>query len=340
MMRYLLLFILFPFLASGQKYELVELTAEAASSIRGMSVVSDQIAWVSGSAGSVGKTLDGGKTWSWFKPAGYEQLDFRDIEAFDGKRAVIVNAGSPAFILTTRDGGKTWKEVYQNRDSAIFLDGMAFWNQREGLIFGDPINHKMQLLKTKDGGGSWSDVSGSLHFPLAEGEAGFAASGSTIRAMKGGKVWIATGGKVSNIYVSNNYGSSWSVYPCPIWQGESSTGVFSMDFLDKKRGIVVGGNYVKDKENANNILLTYDGGKTWKKPVSPVKGYRSSVLYINPKLVLATGTSGTDISEDGGLNWSSLSPLGFNVLGKSKNSRLILLANGKGQVYQLRRKKS
>ncbi|RYG26334.1 MAG: oxidoreductase, partial [Chitinophagaceae bacterium] len=116
--------------------------------MRGLSVVSNDVAWVSGSAGHIGKTLDGGKTWEWQQPKGYEKLDFRDIEAFDEKNAIAVNAGSPAFIIRTNDGGKSWQEVYKNTDSLIFLDGMDFWDPMHGIIFGDPIKNKMQLLKT------------------------------------------------------------------------------------------------------------------------------------------------------------------------------------------------
>ncbi len=303
--------------------------------MRGLSVISDQVAWVSGSNGQVGKTLDGGKTWEWTQPKGYEKLDFRDIEAFDAQNAVIVNAGSPAYILLTADGGKNWKEVYKNTDSLIFLDGMDFWDRQQGLIFGDPIDNKMQLLKTTDGGLTWNNITSNLKKELTVGEAGFAASGTTIRTQADGKVWIATGGKVSNIYYSANYGKKWKVFKCPIIQGESSTGPFSIAFYDAKKGIAVGGNYLKDKENDNNILLTSDGGKTWSKPISPVLGYRSAVTYITAQLCLATGSSGTDVSTDGGKNWTNISTLNFNALQKAKNGELILLTGNKGQIYQL-----
>ncbi|WP_316789910.1 WD40/YVTN/BNR-like repeat-containing protein [Pedobacter frigoris] len=337
MIRYLIsLFVMLPFFGNGQVYNLVPVNQMGNASFRGMSIVSDQVAWVSGSNGTIGRTVDGGKTWQQIQPKGYEKLDFRDIEAFDKDRAVTVNAGSPAYVLVTSDGGASWKEVYKNVDSAIFLDGMGFWDNKNGIIFGDPINNKMQLLKTRDGGLNWQDVSGNLKSELSPGEAGFAASGTTIRTAGKGKVWIATGGSVSNIYFSDNYGYSWSVFKCPIWQGENSTGPFSIDFYDQKTGVAVGGNYLKDKENPNNILLTADGGKTWEKPQKPVEGFRSGVLYVNKKTLLATGTSGTDVSNDGGKNWHKISDLSFNVVQKARKGSLILIAGNKGQIYQLK----
>jgi photosystem II stability/assembly factor-like uncharacterized protein len=324
-----------PFFCAAQSYSIKPLNESAKTSLRGLSVVSDQVTWVSGSNGSIGKTTDGGTTWKWMKPKGYEKFDFRDIEAFDDQNAVIVGIASPAYILKTIDGGETWTENYKNVDSAIFLDGVSFWDKNRGIIFGDPINDKMQLLKTIDAGKSWQDISTNLKTNLAKGEASFAASGTTVKTLPGGKTWVATGGTVSNIYFSPDYGQSWQVFKCPILQGEGSTGPFSIDFLNDKTGIVVGGNYVKDKENSNNVLLTTDGGKTWQKPNTPVLGFRSAVTYINAKTLIATGTSGTDISTDGGQNWKHISDKSFNAVQKAKKGKQVILAGEKGTIYQL-----
>jgi len=328
--------LLLPMAVFGQTtYSLTPLNAESNASFRGLSIVSDQVAWVSGSNGQIGKTLDGGQTWSWMKPEGHDQLDFRDIEAFSAGKAVVMNAGSPAYILLTVDGGKTWKETYKNTDTAIFLDGMDFWDDNRGIMFGDPIKDKMQLLRSIDGGNNWSDISANLPAKMGVGEAGFAASGSTIETMGEGRVWIATGGTVSNIYYSSNFGATWQVFECPILQGKSSTGPFSLAFLNETTGVVVGGDYQKDKENENNVLLTTTGGKTWVKPSKPVDGYRSGVIYIDKKTLIATGSSGTDVSSDGGRNWYNISSMNFNVINKAKNGKLILLAGNKGQIYKL-----
>lgn len=327
--------LLAPFFCAAQSYSINLLNEHAKTSLRGLSVVSDQVTWVSGSNGAVGKTTDGGITWKWVNPKGYEKIDFRDIEAFDEKQAIVVGIASPAYILKTIDGGETWTENYKNVDSAIFLDGLGFWDKNKAIIFGDPINDKMQLLKTVDAGESWQDISKSLKINLTKGEAGFAASGTTIKTLLGGKTWIATGGMVSNVYFSPDYGQSWQVFKCPILKGEGSTGPFSIDFFNEKTGIVVGGNYLKDKENSNNVLLTNDGGKTWLKPAGPVLGFRSAVTYINAKTLIAIGTSGTDISTDGGQHWKQISDKSFNAVQKAKKGKAVLLAGNNGVIYRL-----
>ncbi|MDB5021566.1 MAG: oxidoreductase [Pedobacter sp.] len=334
-MRILLVLVMLAFQGYGQDLSLKQLTTGSNTSLRGLSVVSVRVAWVSGSNGYVGRTVNGGADWQWTQPKGFENLDFRDIEAFDDQKAVIVNAGSPAFILVTKDGGQSWTQAYVNRDSSIFLDGMDFWDNHTGIIFGDPIHSKLQLLKTVDGGASWKDISGNLKPEMKLGEAGFAASGSSIKAMGKGKVWIVTGGSVSNVYYSKNYGNSWEKYACPIVQGVNSTGAFSIDLTSDNNGIVVGGDYLKEKENQNNVLITSNGGRSWTKPTMPVFGYRSSVAYISDATAVAVGSSGVDVSRDRGLTWQHLSDLNFNAVKKAKQGNLVLVVGVKGDIFKL-----
>ena len=50
---------------------------------RGLSIVDDYVFWVSGSKGTIGYSLNGGKSMNWVSPKGFEDRDFRDIEATD-----------------------------------------------------------------------------------------------------------------------------------------------------------------------------------------------------------------------------------------------------------------
>jgi photosystem II stability/assembly factor-like uncharacterized protein len=334
-MKLLFLLLFIPAFAFAQNYELKQVANTPNTSLRGMSVASDQVAWVSGSNGYVGRTTNGGADWEWMQPKGFESLDFRDIEAFGDKKAVIVNAGSPAYVLKTEDGGRSWTQVYMNRDSAIFLDGMDFWDKDHGIIFGDPIAGRMQVLTTEDGGNSWKAPKSTNSLQLQAGEAGFAASGTSIKTQVKGKVWIATGGSVSNVYFSKNFGKYWERYTCPILQGQNSTGAFSIDFFDDNHGVVVGGDYLSDKNNSNNVLVTTNGGKTWIKPEVPVFGFRSCVTYLDQNTLIATGTSGVDVSTDTGTTWRHLSDGSFNTVKKAKRGTLVILAGSKGNLYLL-----
>lgn len=305
------------------------------TSIRGLSVVSNSVAWVSGSNGYTALTDDAGKTWKWKQLSGYEKLDFRDIEAFSDHEAIIVSAGTPAVILKTTNGGLTWKEVYLNTSADIFLDGMDFWNKNHGIVYGDPIKNKMQLLETRDGGNTWKNISNNLKIELAKGEASFAASGTTIRTGKRGHVWIATGGMQSRIFHSDDFGKTWAAYKCPIVQGNNSSGPFSLAIYNRKNMIAAGGNYLIDTLRDKNVVLSVNGGKTWIEPISQAFGYRSAIEYISKNTVIATGTSGTDFSSNGGQTWRRISSTSFNSLRKAKKGSLILLTGSNGKLATL-----
>ncbi|MCK7554602.1 hypothetical protein MKQ70_06115 [Chitinophaga sedimenti] len=136
-------------------FAITPLTKAPMSSIRGLSVVNDSVLWVSGTQGMTGRSIDGGKTWKWSSVSGCDSCDWRDIEAFSATRAVIINAGEPAHIFLTNNGGDSRQKVHFDATKGIFYDGLDFWNDKEGIAVGDPLNGTFSLLHTSDGGQSW-----------------------------------------------------------------------------------------------------------------------------------------------------------------------------------------
>lgn len=299
------------------------------SSFRALSVIDDKVAWVGGSQGWVGKSLDGGATWQFEQVAGFEKSEFRSLYAFSSEVAVIANAGSPATILRTRDGGKTWNVVFTLNHPDAFFDGMDFWNDTEGIIYGDPIAQRMVLLTTHDGGKTWEELPEAHRPTLHEGEASFAASGTGIRCFGKTSLMISTGGKVSRLFATDDFGKKWTIHSPPILQGESSTGIFSFAF-SKAEGIVVGGDYTRDTLATQHVLLTTDGGKTWTAPNTPTRGYRECVEYLSRTRVIAVGPKGIDLSNNGGADWSPFSDeTGYHVVRKARKGSLVITAGNK-----------
>ena len=308
----------------------VPLVENKPSSFRGLATYGKEIVWVSGSKGTVGYSTDKGKNWQWVNPVGYENIDFRDIAVINKKEALIMGVGSPAIVLKTKDAGKTWAKVYEDNRSEIFLDDLTF-DGKTGYILGDPINGAFQLLKTTDKGNSWKDVSNEFILFADSGEAAFAASGSSMKQWKN-HLYIGTGGKYASFFDFNPKALRVDKYDCPILSGKASAGIFAIDFINPNTGIAVGGDYLSDQDNSNSILLTNDAGKNWFRPDTPVQGYRSDVCYITENIVLATGTSGTDISYDGGMNWKNISQDSFNTISKSPDSKTIYLTGSNGNI--------
>jgi photosystem II stability/assembly factor-like uncharacterized protein len=311
------------------------LTAGLPASFRGLSAVNDKIVWVSGSGGTVGESLDGGKNWSWMTVPGYEKRDFRDIEAFDANTAILMAVDTPADILKTVDGGKTWKLVYENNTPGMFLDAMEFWDANSGIVVGDPIEGRFFLSQSFDGGNSWHDIPPRALPKADSGEGCFASSGTNIRNLKQRKACFVSGGPSSRLFLAD------TAINLPILHGKNSTGANSVAVKDpsgKKGGqhlIVVGGDYAKDTLREKNCFLTNDGGKTWIAPTTPPHGYRSCVEYIGGNWVLCCGTSGVDISYDNGMNWVLLTTTGFHVCRLAKKGNAVFLAGSGGRVAKL-----
>ncbi|SJZ83530.1 WD40/YVTN/BNR-like repeat-containing protein [Sediminibacterium ginsengisoli] len=301
-------------------------------SLRGLSVVTDNIVWVSGSSGSVGRSTNGGSSWTWITVPGYEKRDFRDIEAFDSSTAIIVAVAEPAVILKTTDGGLNWKKVYEDTAKGIFLDAMDFKDSRNGVAIGDPIDGRQAYLATTtDGGNSWKKTDPSRSYgPLADGEAFFASSGTNIRFTKAG-TYVVTGGKRSVLFTGTSQYDS-----LPIVQGLESTGANSIDVYDGK-AVIVGGDFSKDTISSNNCVLVSLGKKpVFSIPETPPHGYRSCVIYLNSNQLVACGTSGIDLSDDGGRNWRLLSRDSFHVVKKAKQGNAVYLAGGNGRIGRLK----
>ena len=300
-------------------------------SIRGLSVVNNHVAWASGSKGQVGLTKDGGKTWKWQQVQGFGQSDFRDVEAFSAKEAIIISSGTPALILKTEDGGASWQTKFQQNDKAYFLDALAFADDRHGFALGDPIGGKFLLLETKNGGETWNSM---LNPPTAlPGEAAFAASGTCI-STNGKTLTIVTGGKVSRMLCLNIDGkqnsAGWKIVKLPLLHGKDSQGAFS-SAKNKKQQLVVGGDY-QDKQRTDSVECIVSGSSVAGVPARPPAGYQSCVAFINGSTYISTGTSGSNITTDGGKNWKQIDTTSYNVCQKAKRGRLVLLAGDQGKM--------
>jgi photosystem II stability/assembly factor-like uncharacterized protein len=261
--------------------------------LRGVSVVSQKIAWASGTHGSYLRTTDG-HIWIPDQVPGAEELDLRGIVAFSAEEAFVMSSGpgEQSRIYHTADAGRHWQLQFTNSNPKGFFDSMAFWDRTHGIVLGDPIpdeagTPKFQLLMTDDGGQTWAPLAPAQLPPAVDGEAAFAASNSCIAILhaQGGastadpNIWFATGGKAARVFYSPDRGHSWEVFDTPITHGPDSAGIFSIAFRDGTHGVIAGGDYKFPGQDGPNLAFTSDGGKTWTLSKIFPQSYYSAVAY-------------------------------------------------------------
>lgn len=293
---------------SGLSWEVQESTTDA--SLRGLVVVSPTVAWASGSSGTFFRTIDGGINWKMGKVADSENLDFRDVHAWDGETALLLSAGRPGKIFKTTDGGKNWVETYSNKSEGVFFNAMDFWDDQNGIAISDPVNGRFLLIRTQDGGETWHAMPGERIPKPAKGEAQFAASGTCLTVYGDSAVWFATGGPVARVFRSLNRGKTWAVSETDMLHGASSQGIFSLTFGTSDFGLLVGGDYKNESADSLNAAFTEDSGKTWQIiGKNQPSGFRECVVPIpdaSSNIWLAIGPSGSDLSWDNGKSWNPI----------------------------------
>jgi photosystem II stability/assembly factor-like uncharacterized protein len=305
--------------------------------LRGVSAVSDQVAWASGAGSTVLRTADGGLTWQQFIVSS-DTLDFRDIDAIDAQTAYVMSIGNGPIsrIYKTTDAGTTWKVQFRNDNEKAFLDAMSFWDANHGIAFGDSVDKQFYILTTADGR-TWSRVPTTNLPPAQENEGAFAASGTNIALFGKSHAWIGTGAATkSRVLRTSDGGRTWQVADTPLASGPSS-GVFSIAFRDAKHGVIAGGDYKKESQAVDNLAVTSDGGVTWTL-VKGLSGFRSVVAYVpgmkTPALI-ALGPSGGDYSLDDGRTWQPIDGPGFDTFSFAPGKQLGWGAGAEGKLGKL-----
>jgi photosystem II stability/assembly factor-like uncharacterized protein len=315
------------FSVSAQTVKLLNSGSKA--SLRGLSVVDNDVVWVSGSGGSVGRSVDGGENWTWKTVKGFEKTDFRDIEAFDKNTAIIMGIADPAYILKTTDGGENWKVVFNDTSKGMFLDAMEFWNEQSGIVIGDPIGDKIFIARTFDGGENWRGIPAG-NIPTADkGEAFFASSGTNVRKLNKQEAVFVSGGLRARLFTRDKK------IELPIIQGKESTGANSIAVKNKNCMVVVGGDFAAKDDTTKNCVITLDGGLTFSEPLAGPHGYRSCVEYLRKKTWISCGLNGVDYSTDEGQTWTWISKDSFHAVRKAKKGKAVYFSGGGGRIGKL-----
>jgi hypothetical protein len=332
--------------------------AHTKASLRGIHSLGNRVAWASGTNGTVLRTEDGGTNWlPCTTPPNAEKLDFRGIQAFDNKTAIVMSSGTgdASRLYKTTDGCQTWTLVFANPDKDGFWDAIASpafeppEKSRSLLLLGDPTSaHPFNLWKVRrTETGTWKyerQFGGVWPLPTdpAARETAFAASNSSLvvllpedRFRYG--IWFAGAGGPGGGYFFGEgpkcpQGSgTFCGEKVPVGASSATSGVFSIAFEARPkhlRGfyssradvVAVGGDYTKPDDASAVAAYSADWGRHWNRAATQPHGYRSAVAYdATNKTWITVGPNGTDISTDDGRNWRPLKPTPTDTPDADKN---------------------
>jgi photosystem II stability/assembly factor-like uncharacterized protein len=288
--------------------------------------VSDDVGWVSGAAGTILHTKDGGATWTPQLGGDPQSEEGRisDLHFIDGQHGWAYHSGGK--LLRTTDG-ETW-EVVNARFSKPHYAEVVFTSPNDGVyISGDKI------FRSSDGGRTWTagfscawkiQVEGmtrnvachleELHFPTAN--VGYALS-----RQLGPGLW--------GIVKTEDGGATWNAWTVAGEVGAKDGSVF---FVNENTGYAV--LYGK------KLQKTTDGGRTWT-GVAATVGQR--IRFADPEVGWSPYYSnGHHLAwtTDGGRRWMSRPvplPSAAQIYGFSTPSRRRAYVVGEhGMIYRYR----
>ena len=291
--------------------------------LQAVSVVDENVVWVSGHGATYARTLDGGATWHAAVVPGPDTLQFRDVHAVDAQTAYLLSAGpgDMSRIYKTTDAGQHWALQFTNREAEAFYDCLDFWDAENGLAYSDAVDGRLVIIGTSDGGDTWSHIPRERLPDPRGSEGGFAASGTCLVVHGESHAWIGTGaGDTARVIRTADRGRTWSAVEMPVVSGSASSGIFSLVFVDDRFGMALAGDLSDTASHTDNVAVTEDGGATWVlaagRPTFTGAVYGGSRVPGGPRgAFVAAGPQGVSFTLDNGATWAALDSLSHWAVG-------------------------
>ena len=233
----------------------------------------------------------------------------------------IAQGAAGGEILRTTNGGISWTKVSTASQfigtQGGFCNFVHMFNATEGVSLGDPTNGYFEILRTTDGGLTWTRLpQTSSPAPLAN-ECGLARSFFA----RGNTIWAGLGSSNDNAPVrvlkSTDRGLTWTASALTTLLG----GISRLAFKDDLNGIAYNVKVANNAISEVNVIRTSDGGATWSRitPVNTANGsfFRYDIdavdgryYSVGARFPVTTPTAvaadyGSSSSTDG-INWTNL----------------------------------
>jgi len=239
---------------AGRSWKKQQTPARSSLALLRIQFVDKDRGWAMGEDGVVLRTTDGGTLWELSKVPGRGKL--RSLHFSNGATGWVV--GEDAEADRSTNGGLIWESLGRRIRSGLpMLDNsvaafraVRFFSSDLGFIAANVLTRKGSdyeyqgvLLKTSDGGNSWSAV----FLPGHDGLIG-------AYFLTPSDIWVAPHFTQKLLHTLDG-GKSWAEIQ-PVTDGGAP---FSIYFLDTNVGVVI----VSYGQFDDEVLYTTDGGRTW-----------------------------------------------------------------------------
>lgn len=251
------------------------------------------------------RTTNGGTTWTpGFINIGDPNLSINNLIAVDANTAwvsALIPTDGNGVIYKTTDAGATWEQQNSNgfiTTGSSFLNGVHFFNANNGVSFGDPINGKMEIYTTSDGGDSWTLIAGTANPNLQNGEYGYNGGNVFI----GNSCFLVT--NKGRILRSSDMGQTWAISQAPVSDFSAATQSARIAFSTPTNGCMlktIGTNYT--------FYTTTNAGVTWSTGTAFTGSYRNLAYIPGTATIVATSLgdpTGSAYSTNNGATWTSI----------------------------------
>ena len=219
------------------------------------------------------------------KRIGLAGKDLNAVYFVDAKRGWV--GGDGGFFSYTEDGGTSWVE--RSIGTASSINDIYFVGKDTGFVLAGG-----SIFGSEDGGHSWREAH---KFTAAEFD-GATPELYSLRFNGKKRGWVvgstSRGDEIVNsiLAITRDGGANWSIL-----RAQTQQELIHIDFVDEKRGWIVGAN--------GAILHTSDAGESWTKQKSDTTVTLFHVDFRNERQGYAVGERGTILrTDDGGQTWS------------------------------------
>ncbi len=234
--------------------------------------VNHDTGFISANNGIIRKTIDGGQNWVDIQTPATQRITSLFFVDENNGWATLHNSGN---LLYTVDGGNIFelKQVYINTPSIV--SALFFIDNNTGWVSGgydDGSNIYYEILFTNDQGSNWYTQYSVIYLFHIFYDIFFADS------LNGWAVGQKSSLNTYLILKTENGGETWQEDTIPdlIYPGGFVAEVsvlYSIQFINDTLGWITGA----DETNSGCILLTKDGGETWKQ--QEVEYYYENPIY-------------------------------------------------------------